>query len=491
MNIMVKKFIEKEAQNVNRNVIITFACIFSIFYILNSLIPRAFGDDYLYAFIWQGHSMFTPLTEDAVRISSLKDIFVSQWSHYLTWSGRAVSHTLIQFFLWMGKPVFNIFNAAISVLLIAEIYWCAHKGKISVQFNAGIVCWIAFMLWAFTPGFSGVFLWISGACNYLWTAVFLLTFLLPYIRKYYCFEDTLAKNGFFKCIMFMLGIIAGWSNENSICWIVLLLMVFLFVNRKRKEMESWMYSGLAGLIAGYALLMLAPGNVARLHVELTNMNAEIGSFMSWFNAKLIGPKIDILIAVLTFQFLLWYFCLRSLYLLKNEARKDKEVKEECLLLKAFLLVSFCMTFFMIFSPLFLPRSSFPGTVQLVIAATVLLRIQDEYTTEIIKKGARKFLCAIGVLYTVVTVSATFYGFYNYHNQVEELLSFVQNSKEAKEHVITVNALTSVSEPLENASGLHILSFEMSEDENFWSNVAFSRYYGIKGIRMVKHKTEQQ
>lgn len=474
----------------NRRVLITFACLFSFFYILNSLIPRAFGDDYLYAFIWQGHSMFTPLSEDAVRISSLKDILVSQWSHYFTWSGRAISHTIIQLFIWLGKPVFNIFNAAVSVLLIIEIYWCAHKGKISTQFYAGTICWIFFMLWAFTPGFSGVFLWISGACNYLWTAVFLLAFLLPYIRKYYFFEEKLAKNSFFKCIMFILGIIAGWSNENSICWVILLLTVFLFLNRKREEMESWMYIGLAGLVTGYAFLMFAPGNVARLHVELTNMKAEIGPFMSWFNTKLLAPKIDILMAVCTFQFLLWYFCLRSLFLLRKEAEENEDVKKESLLVKIFLLASFCMTFFMIFSPLFLPRSSFPGTVQLVVATTILLRIQGEYTTEIIKKGARKFLCVIGVLYTFVTVSATFYGFYDYHNQVEELLSFVQNSKEAKEHVITVNGLTPVSETIENASGLHILSFEMFEDENFWSNVAFSRYYGIKGIRMVKQKTEQ-
>ena len=96
-----------------------------------------------------------------------------------------------------------------------------------------------------------------------------------------------------------------------------------------------------------------------------------------------------------------------------------------------------------------------------------------------------------MLYSVVTVSATFYGFYDYHIQVKELLSYVQNSREAKDHVITVNALSPVSETLENVSGLHILSFAMSEDENFWNNVAFSRYYGIKGIRMVKQKTEQE
>lgn len=488
---MEKKFIGKATQNVNRKAIITIICLFSFFYFLNSLIPRAFGDDYLYAFVWQGHSMFIPLTEDAVRVSSLKDIVASQWSHYLTWSGRAVSHTIIQLFLWLGKPVFNIINAAISVLLIMEIYWCAHKGKISTQFNAGMVCWIAFMLWAFTPGFSGVFLWISGACNYLWTAVFLLAFLLPYIRKYYAFEKKLTENVFFTFLMFLMGVIAGWSNENSICWVIMLVTVFLFINRRRKLMEFWMFTGLAGLIAGYALLMFAPGNIARLQVELTNMHAEIGPFMSWFNTKLLGPKIDIMIAVFTFQLLLWYFCLRSLFLLKNEAKENENIKRESLLVRTLLFASFCMTFFMLFSPLFLPRSSFPGTVQLVIAVTILLRMQGEYTIALVKKEAKKFLCTIGVLYAVVTVCATFYGFYDYHTQVEELLSFVQKSGEAKKHVITVNSLTPVSETLVNASGLHILSFEMSEDENFWSNVAFSRYYGIKGIRMVKQKTEKQ
>ena len=286
-----------------------------------------------------------------------------------------------------------------------------------------------------------------------------------------------------------MGIIAGWSNENSICWVIMLLLVFLFANRRRKEMESWMFTGLAGLITGYALLMFSPGNIARLHVELTNLNAEIGPFMSWFNAKLLGPKIDIMIAVFTFQFLLWYFSLRSLFLLRKEAKENENVKRESLLVKVFLFASFCMTFFMLFSPLFLPRSSFPGTVQLVIAVTVLLRMQGECTTELVKKGAKKFLCTIGVLYAVITVSVTFYGFYDYHAQVEELLSFVQKSEEAKKQVITVNGLKPVSETLENLSGLHILAFEMFEDENFWSNVAFSRYYGIKGIRMVKQKAE--
>ena len=70
----------------------------------------SFGDDYLYAFIWEGNPMFIPLSENAVRVSSLSDLVKSQWLLYMTWGGRVVGQTLTQFFIWLGKDVFNFFN---------------------------------------------------------------------------------------------------------------------------------------------------------------------------------------------------------------------------------------------------------------------------------------------------------------------------------------------------------------------------------------------
>ena len=47
-----------------------------------------------------------------------------------------------------------------------------------------------------------------------------------------------------------------------------------------------------------------------------------------------------------------------------------------------------------------------------------------------------------------------------------------------------------SEKIEDLfSGFHIPFFELSENENRWENVAFARYYGIKGIRMEKDKDD--
>ena len=127
--------------------LLTMAFIF--FYILNYLMPMAFGDDYLYAFMWQGNPMYVPLTEDAVKVASFGDLITSQIAFYYTWSGRVVNNTLSQLFVWAGKDVFNIFNALASVLLVLEMYWCANKGKVVFRFNANRLAWLFLFFWVF------------------------------------------------------------------------------------------------------------------------------------------------------------------------------------------------------------------------------------------------------------------------------------------------------------------------------------------------------
>ena len=468
----------------NKRPAVFLVMLFLLFYLFNVLTPMSFGDDYVYAFIWQGHSEYEPLTEEAVRVSSFRDLFTSQWLHYFTWSGRVVSHTIIQFFLWMGKETFNIFNTFVSVLLIIEIYWISHKGRVTTDFDLGTLCFISFVLWAFTPGFSPVFFWLSGSCNYLWMAVLLLGFLLPYIRKYYSFEDDLVENHWFKYVIFFFGVLSGWSNENSICWIILVIAAFIYSNRDKQGLESWMFAGIIGLAIGYALLMLAPGNVVRL-------NAELGNVSGWYTIRLFKENLAMLSAVFLFQFFLWYFSLRSLFLLKKQVIQNEDVKKDILLVKALCTISLGMTTLMLFSPNFPPRSSFPGTVQLVIATCVLLRIQEEYRIELFKKNAKRFLCVIAVCYSIISVSASLYGFFDYHTQVKSIVRFITSSVQAKENVVTAPALRPVSETIANASGLHILYYTMTKNENDWRNVAFARYFGIRGIRLVDENVERE
>ena len=459
----------------NKKSLLIFAAIILFLYFLNYLHPMSFGDDYLYSFVWQGHPMAVPLSENAVRISSWAELFVSQRLLYSTWGGRIVGQTLTQIFAWLGKDIFNFLNTIISILLVIEIYWVSNKGEVKLSFSPSRVCWIFFAIWAFSPGFNPVFFWLTGACIYLWPMVILLGFLIPYVKKYYSFHKRIALNRFFSIAMFLFGLLAGCGNENCICWILLILFLFLFTHRKFRSNELWMYTGVAGLISGYALLMLAPGNIARLH-------AEHGS--AWFNIRILKENFYIFAVVLTFQLMLWHFNLKSLYQL-SKRRFKRILQKDIILVKILCVSAIGMSAIMLFSPFFPPRSGFPGTIQLIIATSILIRLQDENSIELIPIIVRKFLLKIGILYFVISASITIQFFYETYMQMSTVINGAkQIHKNSENQILIVNPFKNSGSLKDLLSGYHLSYFNLSEDENNWVNVAFARYYGIKGIRMV-------
>jgi len=454
---------------------------FIFFYLLNYLMPLAFGDDYIYAFIWQGKPMFLPLKEGAVKISSLQDLIASQISFYFTWSGRVVNNTLSQLFIWVGKDVFNVFNAFASVILVLEIYWCANKGKITFSFDIFRLAWLFLLFWVFTPGFPSVVLWLVGACHYLWTAVLLTGFLIPYIRKYYCLEKQVVDNCWFSLIMLVSGVLAGCTNENSVCWIVLLLLAFIASNRKNPSFEGWMYTGVFGLVLGYAILMLSPGNIVRLQATHD---------AGWFNVGKVLENMHIFSAVLVIQFLLWYFCIRSLpKIFKNlyACTIRCELIKELLLIKAFCTTAMGMTFVMMFSPEFYLRSAFPGTVQLIIVIGIILRIESEYGIVLLRNNAKQFLTCVGIISFVVSAGFTLDHLYKHHVYNEKILLQVEALKKEgniANVILVVESFPKASKVSEFLSGYHTFDNNFSDDADSWTNVSFARYYGIKGIRVL-------
>ena len=474
----------------NKKNILALTSIFFVFYYLNYFMPMIFGDDYVYAFIWQGKSMAVPLGENATRISSWRDLLMSQWIHYFTWNGRTVSHTLAQLFLWWGKDVFNIVNAVASTFLITEIYWCTHKGIITLNFDNGFLYNVFFCLWVFTPRFSPVFLWIMGACNYLWPSVLLLGFLLPYIRKYYNLNEISLENGWFSFILFLGGMLVGWTNENSICWIILMLTLFLYKCKNNKcEIETWMILGLVGLIVGYALLILSPGNIVRLHSASNRM---------FFSTNVFLHHIQGFTEVFLWQLFLWHYCIRSLYALETncaEVLKDKKIKnlkKEITLVKMFCILAFCMSAIMLFSPEFPLRSAYPGTVQLIIATGILMRIQKEYGVDLLAIHVKKFLTCVGVVYFILSAGIMAHHLYEHHSATNHLLTSVQQWKQeriSENSILTYRYSLRKRTRLEDLlSGCNTFDNILSKDPNFWENVAFARYYGIKGIRMIKENS---
>ena len=242
-----------------------------------------------------------------------------------------------------------------------------------------------------------------------------------------------------------------------------------------------MYAGLAGLIIGYMLLVFSPGNVSRLHLIH-------GS--GWDGVQYIKTNCETLSKVMICQFFLWYFLLRFLYGTVHKSSGIENLKKEILFASALGVISLGTTVIMLLAPEFPERSGFIGTVLLIIAAGTVWQIQEEYTLNLIRENAKKFLAVTGVIYFVMTSVITLRNFSETNEWQQELLFHVQQTKtENKNSVLFVKPFRKASKTEVMMSGFHIINNDLSEDENSWENVAFARYYGINGVRVENNNNE--
>lgn len=219
-----------------------------IMLIFNCLTPFV-ADDFTFAL-----SFYT-----GEKLTGLWDVLQSQWTHYFTWSGRFVLKALDQWFTIQPKILFNLFNTAIFVGLGLLIYHCA-KGRTD-KHDPLLLALIFASFWMIAPVFGQTNLWMCGSFNYLWASFFCFAAAAPYLL--YLKQSFQAKR-WTPLISFLLGILGGWSSENTsagLAVLVVLTTAWLFFTQK--QVPLWTLTGVVGTIIGYLLLILAPGNYLR------------------------------------------------------------------------------------------------------------------------------------------------------------------------------------------------------------------------------------
>jgi hypothetical protein len=442
--------------------------IWLFMYILNHFCYPFPGDDYVYSFIWEGHAIGVPLSEEAVRIQSFSDIFTSLYTHYMTWSGRLVAHFFLMFFLWIGKFWFNIINAAMVVLLCFCIQWIAHEGRIITEISTKKLALTFFCLWAFTFNFSGVMLWMAGSCNYLWTSVFLLLFLVPYVRHYFT-NGAVSYKKWMGPAMAGLGFLAGNANENTIGWIGLTGLFYLYCSWKGKRLQTWMISGFIGLAIGFCLLMLAPGNFVRL-------SNDIGIKESAFN------HMAIMWISLLFQNFLWFYLWKG-YRWQRKLHTNEQNRSYFHLAAWFAGVSILFNLIMLLSPIMPARSTFPNLVFLVTAVMLISRLAEKQEVYVVQKSLERFAVLLGAAYFIWTAGFSLWRYHENYIWEKSVIAMAQSA--SQNQVLEVRESSGYEDSRYGAlSGFHLGRSDFSDDENHWTNVSFARYYHIRGIRCV-------
>ena len=417
--------------------VILLVCIAVLMFALNAHTPLMM-DDYDYSFSWS----------TGERLGGIGDIIASQAAHYDMWGGRSVTHFLAQLFLYLGKPVFNIANSVMYLLLLLEIYALSKRRE--TAWNWLMVLSAHLLLFATVEFFGVAFLWLDGACNYLWgTALALVPLLIARSERESGFFDCDGLRGF---LALPLCFLAGWTNENTACGVLaVLLLLFAWDVIQKRKIRFWRAASLVVQALGVAVMLLAPGNFARAGEESSRtMIVELvyrAAVVCYCMLRYVGIPI-LLAAVVLFV----------------AARKKTALRGEwlCVLGGAALLSAGALAG----SPQISDRS-FTAVIVLMIALLLTALADMKPMT-----GGRSLclggmLAAAGVLLSIHALGAV-----RAHDTAwAAQLAMIEQAAAEGEEKVTVSSVLSDSR--------YTMNIALADDPSVWPNTTLSKFYGIR------------
>jgi hypothetical protein len=310
-----------------------------------------------------------------------------------------------------------------------------------------------------------VFLWLTGAANYLWTTFFVLCFILPYViyinnGKPYKYKYALTFG------IAILGVIAGWCNENNSGGAVLLTTFFLIYCKLFKtKIQPWMVSGYIGIIVGYSFLLLAPGNYIRMQnfydpspyyiILLARFNNVATLFRNYFTT----PVVIFIILV-------------TLLIVSNADKKRIYISF------AYFITSIAVHFAMVLSPFIPERSMFGATIFMIIACSHCL---SGLSWNIVRNKIFS-ICLIAVLgfhFLTLSISGIF-DIASTYRHVNNFNSYIeQEITKGNKNIIVSEEL--IPEPSTPWNARYLIP-EITHFPDFWVNTTSSDFYGIESIK---------
>ena len=386
--------------------------------------------------------------------NGLIDIFKREYVQYMTWTGRSVAHIIARIFLAMPKIIFDICNSICFVYFTYLIY--VHVTGSKKKDKPFLYSLIVLMVFLFEPLFGQTVLWETGSCNYLWTTTIVLSFLLPYRLETKC-------NPIF---MFLFGIIAGWTNENTGGALVLMILFILGYRFYKKEKNStWMYTGLIGSIVGFLVMVLAPGNKVRA-ADFTSTNGKVYDLIHDFNDFLnVLENGQLVVLVLAF------ICIGLAIAYKKE-------KKEITYSIFYTLCGIAAVFAIILSPVqvLFDRSMFGATTLIIIGVGTTLKLIMK--DKIIKEAS---ICLLSTLlfFTCINYARTLPDLLYTRYQYMKREAYVEKEKANGNYNPTIYTLNSEFETSYNPYyGLG----DVSAYRLLWINKYYAETHGLESVQ---------
>ena len=352
MSFDFKLFLRKKSK------FFVFILVFFVIAIPSTYIP-IHSDDYFYFF-------------KGVSFSSI-------YAHYIGWSGRAVADSISSFLLFFfPKNIYALINAFAFSLLIYFISILPKFALRSKSNNNLFVFVLVFLLyWIANPNLGQTSFWVVGSANYLWTNLILVGyFLLLFFLKS---TKSMEVNFLVLPIVFLLSVLAGWTNENTglFAFVVsFFLLVEACLNNKFIFIRSNLcyVVGAIGSLVGYAFLLFAPGNMIRAK-----------QYDYWYSQPKLQRIESYMMEAFPWEmkaywqvYIVLLFCLFMLALIK---RNDENVKKVITYSLLFFVAAILADLALVESPVLPPRALNGALIFLLISTSfIFYYIIDSMTT---------------------------------------------------------------------------------------------------------------
>ncbi|WP_449549819.1 DUF6056 family protein [Lelliottia amnigena] len=200
-------------------------------------------------------SMYVPMQSDDYSFMMKGISPLTHYYFYLQWSGRLVANFTGAFMMGeLPHYAYVALNSMAFSLLVIFISSIPFAEKLSSKWQFYLRAAFIFVLyWIANPNLGQTSFWIVGSANYMWTNMFIAAFFVYLLRSV-----KLKKTNVIA--LFILGLMAGCSNENTGA-VVVFLSVFVLIYEKANR--SAIISSMSGVTIGAAILLLSPGNRAR------------------------------------------------------------------------------------------------------------------------------------------------------------------------------------------------------------------------------------
>ncbi len=414
-------------------------------FICNSLTPYM-SDDFKQIQLEQERSSFTELLS-------------YWWEHYMTINGRSNTHFVLRFVLEQDVWVFNLLNSLFFLGLIQLIYWNVRKRN---KYDVKLYIFITALMWLSAVEFGQTILWKTGAVNYLWATTLIMGFFTLY-RMVDEKWSVIQKKSWILVALGIVGILAGWCNENTSGGILLYVGIHTVCSLyKNRKLFAHQVVSIVSLMVGLMCMVLAPGNWVRLdRVEDSHSGL----------LALLSRVLQITTAVETYFY--WLFLL--LLVIGIIVFMQKGLRNELIDMMILMVASLATCYILFAIPTPMNRVYFGAGIFLIMACSQGFQLLCE--CDMWSRILQYFLvCGLAVTFAFTYVEASSQLLRIYLQHEEREISIFQQAEEGVKTVVVTPY-----EEFYRTKYSYIHDSDITDNEKYWSNWLMCQYYQVDGI----------